>query len=191
MQNYLENNTALLLIDIQKGLDEHSYYGGSRNNPDAEDKAKILLDYWRAQGYLIIHIKHNSTSVASPLAKGKKGNAIKEIVNPLPKEIVIEKEVNSAFIETSLEKILLTNSIDTLVIAGLTTEHCISSTVRMGANLGFKCVVISDATASFNKTNKEGEEFTADLVHKVSLASLQGEFAEVIKAEELISYFKE
>ncbi|WP_276391286.1 cysteine hydrolase family protein [Eudoraea chungangensis] len=191
MPNHHKNNTALLLIDIQKGLDDLSFYGGKRNNPDAEEKAKKILDYWRAKGHLIIHIKHNSTSVASPLAKGKKGNAIKEIVKPLPKEIVIEKEVNSAFIETSLEKILLTNSIETLVIAGLTTEHCISSTVRMGANLGFNCVVISDATASFNKTNKEGEEFSADLVHKVSLASLQGEFAEVIKAEELVSRYKE
>lgn len=186
MMKHPGSRPALLLIDIQKGLDEYPYYGTERNNPSAEETAKGLLDFWRTKGLPIYHIKHNSTNPKSPLAIEKKGNAIKSIVKPQIGEMVIEKNENSAFINTPLEKELLQNNIRNLVIVGLTTDHCISSTVRMGANLGFQCTVISDATACFNKTNKEGETFSADLVHKISLVSLEDEFATIMKAEAFI-----
>ncbi len=186
----INNKPALLLVDIQDGLDELAYYGEVRNNPQAEEKARDLLEYWRKRGFPVFHIKHNSTNPNSPLAKGKKGNNIKEIVKPLPEEILMEKEVNSAFIGTPLQKVLLDHKIEKLVIAGLTTDHCVSSTVRMGANLGFSCFVISDATACFNKTNAEGSQFSADLVHKICLACLEGEFAKVLKAQEILDHLE-
>ncbi|MCA6079125.1 cysteine hydrolase family protein [Fulvivirga sedimenti] len=181
----MSNPAALLLVDVQVGLDELDYYGGHRNNPDAEANMAKLLSYWRTREFPIIHVKHNSTNPDSPLAPGKPGNSIKSVVQPEAGEPVIEKNVNSAFIGTDLADRLQAMDINKLVIAGLTTEHCISSTVRMAANLGFKVVVVSDATAAFAKTNGN-QLYDAQLVHDIELANLSGEFAEVKITEDLL-----
>ena len=181
-----KNIPALLLIDIQKGLDELEYYGGHRNNLMAEENAARLLNIWREMEWPVFHVKHNSTNPNSPLVKGKPGNEIKDMVKPLSKEPVIEKNVNSAFIGTDLKERLEKQSISQLVIAGLTTEHCISTTVRMAGNLGYEIFVLSDATAAFDKTGISGKKYPAELVHDIELASLHNEFAIVIETAELV-----
>ena len=178
---------ALLLVDIQKGLDEMEYYGDNRNNLDAESNARKLLDYWRANNLPLFHVKHNSTNPNSPLFKGKLGNEIKDIVKPLEDEIVIEKNVNSAFIGTDLQQRLDAQSIQKVIIVGLTTEHCISTTTRMAANLGYETYLIADATAAFDKQNPNGSTFPAQLVHDIAIANLNEEFATVMSTEELLS----
>ena len=107
---------ALLLIDIQKGLDQWEYYGGKRNNPEAERNASQLLELWRERGGPGIHVKHNSTSVNSPLRRGQPGNQIKDLVQPLPIEPIFEKEVNSAFIGTGLDGYLRKRKITSIVV---------------------------------------------------------------------------
>ncbi|MEO1259985.1 MAG: cysteine hydrolase family protein [Bacteroidota bacterium] len=186
----INDSPALLLIDIQKGLDELDYYGGDRNNLKAEENAGRILQYWRNKGRPVFHVKHNSTSPESPLRKGKPGNEIKEIVRPINDEPVIEKNVNSAFIGTNLKERLEQNGIKKLVIAGLTTEHCISTSVRMAVNLGFETFLISDATAAFDKSTPEGGKYPAQLVHEIALANLSDEFATVLNTDEIINLFK-
>lgn len=171
---------ALLLIDIQKGFDDIEYWGGERNNPDAEEKAKELLTLWRENNLPVFHIQHCSTNVASPLHETNTGNEFKELVKPIDGEALIKKNVNSAFIGTDLKEQLNNAKITKLVIAGLTTDHCISTTTRMAGNLGFDTFVVSDATATFNKKGVEGQEYSAELIHETALASLNGEFAKVV-----------
>ncbi|MEZ2414586.1 cysteine hydrolase family protein [Muriicola sp. E247] len=176
---------ALILIDIQKGLEELDYYGGARNNPDAEKKAATLLAYWRDQKYPVFHIKHNGTP-PSPLTKGRPGNEFKEITKPVKGESILEKSSNSAFINTSLHKMLKDKQISDLVLVGLTTSHCVSSTARMAGNIGYNTFVISDATATFDTLGPEGEHFKASLVHKITLANLHKEFATVLKTKKML-----
>ena len=179
--------TALLLIDIQVGLDELDYYGGSRNNPEAESRASQLLGYFRNRKWPVYHVQHASLNPDSPLHPTKPGHAIKKEVEPLPDEPLFVKNQNSAFVGTGLEDRLRSDGIDSLVVVGLTTEHCVSTSVRMGANLGFEIILISDATAAFAK--KFGDaQFDAQTVHQVALANLEGEFAELLTAE---GYLKE
>jgi nicotinamidase-related amidase len=59
------DNPALILIDIQKGFDNIQYWGGQRNNPDAEENASELLKLWRANNLPIFHIKHCSSNPTS------------------------------------------------------------------------------------------------------------------------------
>jgi len=181
-----ENPPALLLIDIQKGHDNLTYWGGQRNNPDAEEKAKSLLGIWRSRQWPIYHIKHDSTNPISPLRAGQSGNDFKDMVAPLPGETIIKKNVNSAFIGTDLQTQLEELGIKTLVLVGLTTDHCVSTTTRMAGNLGFQTYVIEDAVACFNKLGPNGQEYSAELIHETALASLHEEFAEVIDAKTLL-----
>lgn len=182
----IQDKPALILIDVQKGLDNHSYYGGNRNNPNAEENMKKLLKFWRQHGLPIFHIKHNSTNPESPLYKIKAGNEIKEIVSPLESEPVIEKNVNSAFIGTDLRRRLENDAIKHVVMMGLTTDHCVSTSVRMAGNFGFNTFLVSDATATFDKVGVDGKKYSAEVMHETALASLNNEFATVLKTVEVM-----
>ncbi len=182
---------ALLLIDIQKGLDDIEYYGGHRNNPQAEVNARKILNFWRDHNFPVYHIKHNSTNPNSRLVKGLYGNEFKDIVKPLPDETIIEKKVNSAFMGTDLKQQLDNLEIKNVIIAGLTTDHCVSSSARMAGNLGYDTFVVSDATATFDKVGSNGTKYTAEIIHEVELASLHNEFATVIETDDLLNIIKE
>ena len=174
------NRPALILIDIQKGFDNIEYWGGQRNNLNAEENAAELLKLWRENNFPVFHIKHCSSNPASLLHETNAGNEFKELVKPLNNEIVINKNVNSAFIGTDLKEQLENAKITTLVIVGLTTDHCVSTTTRMAGNFGFNTFVVSDATATFNKKGLEGQNYSAEIIHETALASLNDEFATVV-----------
>jgi nicotinamidase-related amidase len=175
---------ALLLIDVQQGLDDPVL--GPRNNPDAEQRIAELLAAWRARGMPVIHVRHASREAQSPLREDLPGHGFKPEAVPGSGEPVFRKEVNSAFIGTGLEQHLRAGGIDTLVVAGLTTDHCVSSTVRMAGNLGFRVTVVDDATATFDRRGPDGVRYDAELMHRAALASLQGEFAEVRSTRDLL-----
>jgi nicotinamidase-related amidase len=177
------NQPALLLIDIQKGFDDIEYWGGQRNNPHAERKASELLELWRENELPVFHIQHCSSISTSLLNAAHEGNEFKDLVRPMHNEPVIKKNVNSAFIGTDLKQRLDELKIATLVIVGLTTDHCVSTTTRMAGNFGYNTFLVSDATATFNKKGINGQNYSAKLIHDTALASLHGEFATVVKTE--------
>ena len=174
---------ALILVDIQKGFDNVEYWGGQRNNPDAEENVGELLRLWRKHQLPIFHIKHCSSNPDSLLNEANEGNDFKDLVKPISSEPIIKKNVNSAFIGTDLKEQLDNLKITKLVIVGLTTDHCISTTTRMAGNLGFDTFLVSDATATFNKKGVEGQNYPAELIHETALASLNDEFARIVTTE--------
>jgi nicotinamidase-related amidase len=181
----MDQKTALIVIDVQKGFD--APYWGRRNNPGAEAAIARLLAAWRKAGRPLFHVQHLSKEPGSPLRPGQEGVEIKDEVKPLPGEAVITKDVNSAFIGTDLEQRLRRAGIEELVIVGLSTDHCVSTTTRMAANPGFRAIVPHDAVATFGRTAYDGNVFTAEEIHRTALASLHGEFATVCGSEELLS----
>jgi len=174
---------ALILIDIQKGFANLEYWGGQRNNPDAENNAGELLEVWRNNKLPIFHIQHCSLTTESLLNETNEGNEFKDIVKPMTGEAIIKKNVNSAFIGTDLKERLENDKITKLVIVGLTTDHCVSTTARMAGNYGFDTYIVSDATATFNKKGIDGQNFSAELIHETALASLNSEFVTVVTTE--------
>ncbi|MED4924693.1 cysteine hydrolase family protein [Anoxybacillus geothermalis] len=178
------NKLALIIIDVQQGFEDKKW--GERNNPNAEENIYSLLKIWREQKWPIIHVQHISTNPNSPLSSNSKGVLFKEIVKPMDGEIVIQKNVNSAFIGTNLEQYLKEHDINNVVITGLTTPHCVSTTTRMSGNLGFNTYLISDATAAFGLKGPDGVYYDADQIHNISLVTLHGEFATVLTTKELI-----
>jgi len=174
---------ALILIDIQKGFDDIAYWGGQRNNPKAEDNASELLKTWRENKLPVFHVKHCSSIPTSLLNETHEGNAFKDIVKPMDGEPVIKKNVNSAFIGTNLKEQLDRAGILKLVIVGLTTDHCVSTSTRMAGNFGYETFLVSDATATFNKKGVDGQNFSAELIHETALASLNNEFATIVTTD--------
>lgn len=177
--------TTLLVVDLQHGFDEASW--GRRNNPKLEQRAAELLSAWRSSRRPVVHVRHMSTDPHSPLRPGQPGNAFKPETAPAPSEAVIEKRVNSAFIGTSLESDLRAAGCRGLVIVGLTTNHCVSTTARMAGNLGFATWVVSDATATFDRIGPDGREHPAEQIHAIALSDLHGEFATVVDTAAVIA----
>ena len=182
---FIKKNPALLLVDIQKAFLEKDYPGLIRNNENAEFICGKILKKWRTLDLPIIHVRHSSSNLESKLHKSRPGFEFNDYVTPLETEMVLTKEVNSAFIGTNLENILIKSHIDTLVIVGITTNHCISTTVRMSGNLGFDTYLISDSTACYNTKGMNGEIIPCNTIYNSALASLQEEFATVIDSKEL------
>jgi nicotinamidase-related amidase len=181
-----EKNPALILIDVQKGFNEEAFWGGNRNNKNAEAKMAQILEKWRTLQLPVFHIVHSSVHPNSKLHASNSGFEIKDEVKPIDGEPVIVKNVNSAFIGTDLKERLDTQGITNLVIIGLTTNHCVSTTTRMAGNYGYETFVIADATATFDRIGINGEKFDSELMHQTALASLNNEFAEVINTDKLL-----
>lgn len=181
----LPPNTALIVIDVQQGFDDPVW--GKRNNLNAEENIAQLLKVWRTKALPVIHIQHLSVLPESPLRPNQVGCEFKPEAQPLNDEPVFQKTVNSAFIGTSLESYLRQQQIEVVVIAGLTTDHCVSTSTRMAANLGFKVLLVSDGTATFDRDSYNGKHYTAEEIHESALASLHHEFATVVSVSDIIA----
>ena len=179
---------ALLVIDVQQGFDDPTW--GVRNNAEAENNIVRLLQAWRDQGGLVVCVQHLSTEPDSPLRPGQPGVQFRKEVQPLDGEMLVQKRVNSAFIGTDLQARLDDQNIDTLIITGLTTNHCVSTTARMAANLGFDAIVVDDATAAFDHTDHAGRYFDAETIHATALASLHNEFATILRADDVLARWR-
>lgn len=88
--------------------------------------------------------------------------------------------MNSAFIGTGLEERLRQAGVEAVVVAGLTTDHCVSTTARMAGNLGFRTYIVSDATAAFDRAGPDGRRYAAEQIHEIALVSLHEEFGSVV-----------
>ena len=180
----LPASAALIVVDVQQGFLDPCW--GPRNNPDAENNVARLLAAWRRTGRPIRHVHHSSRSPSGSFRHGTPGHQAKPEAMPAAGEPIYRKEVNSAFIGTSLERDLRAAGCDTLVVVGLTTNHCVSTTVRMAGNLGFATLVVEDATAAFDRKGLAGEVRPAAAVHAAALSDLSDEFATVVWTDGVI-----
>lgn len=98
--------------------------------------------------------------------------------------------MNSAFIGTNLEKVLREKDCTSVVITGLTTNHCVETTTRMAGNLGFTTYIVEDGTATFDRIGPDGTLYRAEDIHMMTLVNLHEEFATVVKMDEVLQMLK-
>lgn len=178
------SQAALIIIDVQKAIDApyHAVHG-PRNNVQAEANITRLLAHWRAARRPIIHVRHDSTFPDSAYRPGQEGNDFKDQVAPMAGETILPKTTNSAFIGTPLEAQLHSARIHTLVVTGVSTNNSVEATVRMAGNLGFDTFLVADACFTFARLDFQGRLRSADEVHAMSLANLDGEYCRVVTTD--------
>jgi len=182
----LDKKPVLICIDIQMGFQFEEHWGGNRNNKNAEEVCGKLINKWRQEGLEIVHVRHASLEPNSLLREDAAGFEFHPLAMPQGDELIITKNVNSAFIGTDLQEVLEEKGHQTLIICGLTTDHCVSTTTRMAGNFGYETYLVEDATATFDKLGADGTKFDAQLIHDTALASLNGEFCSVIKSSQIL-----
>ena len=175
----------LICVDLQQGFLDEAFWGGNRNNKNAEEIASHIIAKWREIDEDIFHVRHSSTNTQSKLHESSEGFEFHPLCQPIKGETVITKSVNSCFIGTALKDMLDKKNCTTVVIIGLTTDHCVSTTTRMAGNYGYNTFLISDATATFDKVGVTGEVYDSDLIHHTALASLKDEFATILSSQDL------
>jgi nicotinamidase-related amidase len=170
--------TALVVIDMQRDFLEPGGFGAALGNDvsllaAAIAPCQVALGAARAAGMLVIHTREGhrpDLSDAPPakvqrgapakrigdpgpmgriLVRGEPGHDIVPALAPLPGEPVIDKPGKGAFYATELEPMLRHRGIEALLLAGVTTEVCVHTTLREANDRGFRCVVLADACASY------------------------------------------
>jgi thiaminase/transcriptional activator TenA len=183
----LPANAVLLLIDLQKAIDQPVWAAaGPRNNPGAEAAARRLLDRWRASGRAVIHVRHDSVEPGSTYRPGQAGHAFKEITAPLAGETVIAKRTASAFVGTDLDARLRAIG-GPVLICGVITNNAIEATARMAGDLGHRACVVADACFTFARLDWSGRLRSAAEVHDMTLANLHGEYCTVLDSAQVLA----
>jgi len=175
---------VLVVVDVQNGfLDD---YWGHSNNPDCENNIRALLAHWRARGWPVVLVKHDSESPRSPLRPGQPGNDLQTGIDGAH-DLLITKTVNSAFYgEPDLHGWLSTRGHTRLVICGITTNFCCETTARMAGNLGYTVEFVIDATRTFDHPDADGVMIPAADISRVTAANLNGEFATIVTTQRVI-----
>jgi nicotinamidase-related amidase len=177
--------TALVIVDVQQAFEDVGYWG-RRNNPGCEANVAALLAEWRARGRPVVFVRHDSVEDVSPLRPEEPGNVFKPELSGEP-DLLVSKQVNSAFYgEPDLDAWLRGRDISSFALCGITTNHCVETTARMGGNLGYDVLFVLDACHTFDREGPDGEVVTADEITRATAASLHGEFATVVKTADLI-----
>lgn len=176
---------VLLAIDMQKAFDAPPW--PCRWNHAVDANGLALLAAWRASKRPIIHVRHDSVQPGSTLSPGMPGNDFRPGFGPVNGEPLITKSVNSAFIGTDLEAHLKKLGAKHVIAFGISTDMCVSTTVRMGANLGWDMILVPDACDCFDLPCPYGGAWIpAEQVHTTHVATLAYEFCRIIQTSELI-----
>jgi nicotinamidase-related amidase len=170
--------TALIVIDMQRDFIEPGGFGAALGNDVSRLEAIVptvagLIDLFRRKGWLVIHTREahlpdlsdcppakrlrgdapqrigDDGPMGRLLVRGEPGNQIIESLAPIPGEIVIDKPGKGAFYATDLGPILQRHGITHLVVAGVTTEVCVQTTMREANDRGYECLLVEDATESY------------------------------------------
>ncbi len=170
--------TALVIIDMQRDFIEPGGFGASLGNDvslleSAIAPTQALLAAWRARGWPVVHTRESHAAdlsdcppakrsrgepalrIGDPgpmgrlLVRGEPGCEIVPALAPLPGEIVIDKPGKGAFYATPLQAELRSRGVTHLVVAGVTTEVCVQTTMREANDRGFDALLVEEATASY------------------------------------------
>jgi nicotinamidase-related amidase len=168
---------AVLVIDMQEGMADRIRAGRVPVTPEAPQRIARLLSDARSQGVAVIHVHHDDPNPDSPFRKDEPAGAPMACAVPLPGEMVLWKHGSSAFHGTGLDGHLRGLGVTELVVAGAVAAFCVTSTVRMASDLGYRVLLPQDALLGFDLPAHDGGRIDAATVQRVTLSILGADFA--------------
>jgi nicotinamidase-related amidase len=186
----IEPNAVLLVIDVQKGLDDPRC--GRRDNLACEDNISALVGAWRRSGRPLVLVRHDDAEADSPLAPGQPGNAFKEVLLAALEggepDLLVAKSVSSGFHgRPDLNGWLRERGIRQLVLCGIQTNRCCETTARVAGSLGYDMLFAIDATHTFDDTSPDGTLITAEDFARTTAANLDTGFGRVVSTADLLT----
>jgi nicotinamidase-related amidase len=181
--------TALLLIDIQ-----YDYFPGGKMELEgvlsASLRAREILAFFRERGLPVVHIQHLAARPgATFFIPDTEGVKIHPNVEPLPEEVVFQKNYPNSFRNTPLLDHLINLQAHKMVVCGMMTHMCVDATVRAAFDYGLEITVVQDACAT--RALAFGEQIIpAAQVHGAFLAALGFIYAKVVSAAEFLGNFR-
>lgn len=171
--------TALIVIDMQRDFLEPGGFGELLGNDVGQlartiSPTRRLLEAARAAQLLIVHTREGhrpdlrdcpptkrargrlTTGIGDEgpngriLVRGQRGHAIIDELAPAPGEVVVDKPGKGAFYATGLQELLHDHGVTSLLVAGVTTEVCVHTTVREANDRAFECLVLEDCVGSYS-----------------------------------------
>jgi nicotinamidase-related amidase len=180
----LPTRAVLVVIDMQQGFDDPGMPPRWNGHVDANGLA--VLTAFRASGRPVIHVRHDSIEPTSVLRPGAPGNAFRPGFEPQASETIVAKSVNAAFIGTDLDLRLRRLDAEAVVVFGITTDQCVSTTIRVGANMGWPMILVEDACDCFDLPDGVGGTIAAAAIHAAHVATLRFEFAKVVMTDAIV-----
>ena len=173
---------VLLIIDMQKFVEQRIQQGIHFYPSHAISNMLHVLNRFRTAGEHIIYVMHRMPEENTVLHQDSSAFPLIESMENKTHEPILFKTTSSAFASTTLEHDLHALGINEVVVIGAVTGFCVNSTVRQGADLGFKMTIVEDATISFDVIN---HNLTAQQIHATTIGLLAADFATVISTREL------
>jgi nicotinamidase-related amidase len=175
---------ALIIVDMQ-----NDYFPGGKMElvgiEEAAKNARHALELFRTRNLPIFHIQHVSDRDGATFFLPNTGGVeIQENVAPRKGEYLIQKHFPNSFRDTFLNGQLQNLDVEKVIVCGAMTHMCIDSTVRAASDLGFRCLVVSDACAT-RDLEFGGVAIKAQQVHGAFMAALSNTFAQVTEANML------
>ena len=182
-------STALLLIDIQ-----NDYFPGGNmeleGSLEASLRAREILASFRQKNLPVVHIQHVATRPGAifflPDTEGVKIHAN---VEPLPGEVIFQKNYPNSFRGTPLLDHLRDNKVDSVVVCGMMTHMCVDATVRAAFDYGLEVTLVHEACATRTLTF-QNQAIPAAQVQAAFLSALSLLYARIVSTGEFLRHFQ-
>ena len=185
MDQALDPHTALVVIDVQAAFDHARW--GRRNNPAADGNIASLVTAFHAAAHPVIYVQHTSAKPGSLFHPDSPGHAFKGCLDTVTPDLVVTKTVHSSFHGTpDLHGWLTSASVRSVVITGITTNHCCETTARVAGDLGYDVLFALDATHTFDRVGPDGRRVAAEELAAVTATNLHEEFATVVSTRQVL-----
>ncbi|GAA3141124.1 nicotinamidase-related amidase [Kribbella aluminosa] len=191
------SRTALIVIDVQESFRVRPNWQ-LVNHPDIAGRVQRLVRAARERDELVVWVLHTEPGTGGAFDPAEGHVRLIDGLEPLPTESVIRKTSHNAFTTTNLQQLLTQEGVSEIVVCGIRTEQCCETTARVGSDLGYDVVFVTEATAtmalahwsireqaSVEEILADPRTLTADQVTERTEYALAGRFATVRTLDEL------
>jgi nicotinamidase-related amidase len=177
------SDTALVVIDAQESF-RHRPYWSDREASLFFAKTQALIDGAKTRGIPVVQVFHVEESGAFALESGWVKTLAEITIKP---DVVFHKRSHSALVGSGLDVWLVQHGIRRLIVCGIRTEQCCETTTRHASDIGYQVDYVTEATLTFEMTDRHGRVWTPQEIKERTELVLDGRFARIATVESALA----